>query len=356
MWNKKGLTLIELVVVMFISALVVTAALSVYVSNLKIYKSESKTAETQMAKLMALEILRRDIVHAGYGLAWDIGGINYQEATESEADDYNDAPDGIPRAFVLGDNATDDSADYLVIKSIKAAENEATRKWGILSHNGTSWVFESRGEGGNFTGENFFVLIGGVEADLTRRLHNDGGNWYWQGTTDYSTIGGLDVDTIYLVYGVSTDGTAPRMPFNRVDYYLDTPEKGMPDKCAPNTYILYRATINHADGKRNRQPILDCVKDFQVAFGRDTDDDGQIDLWSSSLPANADDIRDQVKEVRIFVLYQEGQRLEHEASTASITLGDDRTGDLSVFDPAGEDRHYRWKVLKLSVKPLNMGV
>jgi len=79
------------------------------------------------------------------------------------------------------------------------------------------------------------------------------------------------------------------------------------------------------------QPILDCVKDFQVAFGLDTDGDGEIDLRSSALPSTPENVRDQVKEVRVFILYQEGQRLEHEASTTSITLGDDQTGPLSTF-------------------------
>ena len=356
MWSRRGLTLIELMVALFILSLVVAGAFALYISNLKIYKSEAKTAETQMGKIMALELLRRDIVHAGYGLPWDVSSISYQEATEDEADDYNDAPTDPPRAFVLGNNAKN-GADYLVIKSIKAAENEATRKWGILSHSGTTWEFEARGEGGNFTGQDYVIFIGGIEEDVTRQLHKDGSNWYWSGTTDYDTIG-LDPDTLYLIYGVSTNGTEPRMPFNRVDYYLDRPDDGLPDKCNPSTYILYRATIKHADGTRDPQPLLDCVKDFQVAFGLDTDGDGDIDSWSSAPPSTPENVRDRVKEVRVFILYQEGQRLEHEASTTSITLGDTQTGPLkpNPFTPSGEDRHYRWKVLKLVVRPLNMGV
>jgi len=363
-WSRRGLTLIELMVALFILSLVVAGAFALYISNLKIYKSEAKTAETQMGKIMALELLRRDIVHAGYGLPWDVSGISYQEATEDEADDYNDAPNP-PRAFILEDNVkidTEDEADYLVIKSIKAAENEATRKWGTLSHSGTSWKFEPRGEEGNFSEDDYVIFIGGIDKEIiTRQLHENGGNWYWSGNdTDYDNTIGLDPDTLYLVYGVSTrvstNGTGPRMPFNRVDYYLDRPDDGLPDKCNPSTYILYRATIKHADGTRDPQPILDCVKDFQVAFGLDTDGDGEIDLRSSALPSTPENVRDQVKEVRVFILYQEGQRLEHEASTTSITLGDDQTGPLSTFTPTGEDRHYRWKVLKLVVRPLNMGV
>ena len=356
MWSRRGLTLIELMVALFILSLVVAGAFALYISNLKIYKSEAKTAETQMGKVMALELLRRDIVHAGYGLPWDVSGISYQEATEDEADDYNDAPNP-PRAFVLGDDAKN-GADYLVIKSIKAAENEATRKWGILSHSGTTWEFEARGEGGNFTGQDYVIFIGRIEEDVTRQLHKDGSNWYWSGTTDYDTIG-LDPDTLYLVYGVSTNGTEPRMPFNRVDYYLHKPDDGFPDKCNPSTYILYRATIKHADGTRDPQPLLDCVKDFQVAFALDANGNGQIEPneWFKELNiSEADDVRRQVKEVRVFILYQEGQRLEHEASTTSITLGDTQTDTLSTFTPSGEDRHYRWKVLKLVVRPLNMGV
>jgi len=376
MSSRRGLTLIELMVALFILSLVIGATFAVYISNLKIYKSEAKTAETQMSKVLALELLRRDIVHAGAGLPWDLdvdddgtNDLDYGEAVEADADDYNDTtdpdPDGNvdepPRPFVLGDDVSllgGDRADYLVIKGALAADNGTTRKWGILSHTGGGWQLQNMGEGEDLGEDDWAIII----STVGRELHMSGGNWYWKGNA-ITGVGGLDSSVVYLVQGIRHEGDSgdkPRMPFNRVDYYLRRPN-ALPDRCNPNTYILYRATIIHEThtgtnkGERAEEPILDCVKDFQVAFGIDTDGDGDIDSWSSAPPNTPEDVREQIKEVRVLILYQEGQRLEHEASTTSITLGDSQTGILSTFAPTGEDRHYRWKVLKLAVRPLNLG-
>ena len=64
-------------------------------------------------------------------------------------------------------------------------------------------------------------------------------------------------------------------------------------------------------------------------------------------------------------LQQEGQLLDHEASRVTITLGDNDTGPLSSFTPSdgghpgecvkGNEKCYRWKVLKLTVRPMNLG-
>jgi len=367
-------------VALFILALIVGATFAIYISNLKIYKSEAKTAETQMSKVLALELLRRDIVHAGAGLPWDLWGITYNEATESAASPYNDATGDPPQAFVLGNNVTIENdpnnrtADYLVIKGVLAANNESTRKWGELTHDG-AWTLEEMGEGGSFNANDWVILVSAVE----RKLHHDtSANWSFQGpASSIEGISGLDTSTIYLAYGVrriNNAGDTVRMPFNRVDYFLEYPGS-LPDKCSPNSYILYRATINHDtsshthDGERSKEPILDCVRDFQVAFGIDPDEDGQIDRWSDRLTISAtslvdinsngsldaEDIRRQVREVRVFILYQEGQRSDEVISTSTITLGDGQTGPLSTFTPAGEDQHYRWKVLKVAVRSLNLG-
>jgi len=389
--SKQGMSLIEVVVVMFILALIIGGAFTVYVSNMRIYKSETKTAETQMSKFMALELLRKDIVHAGYGLPWDLdvdddnsSDVDYGEGKGTGDDTYyNDStspdsdgnPDSPPRPFVLKDGGGPEDSDYLVIKGALAAYNETTKKWGLLSYNGTSWVLQNFGEG-DLGDKDWVILISEQEG---RELFATGySNWYWKGNA-VTTIAGLDANRIYLVYGIRREyesGDIPRMPFNRVDYYLAKPDS-LPDKCCPSTYILYRANIRHnktpsstLDGTRDPQPIIDCVRDFQVAFGLDTNGDGSIDTWNSAPPTDPDDIRSQVREVKVFILYQEGQLLNHEATTATIHLGDNdiysSLGDyLSTFTPddhgyAGQCRKenekcYRWKVLKLAVRPMNLG-
>ena len=347
--TKPGLTIIELLVALFILSLTITVVFTVHISNLQIYKSEVKTAETQMEKILTLEVLRRDIVHAGYGLPWSPDALpTYAEAAAVPASSYNDAPTDVPRAFLVGNNAVDGTSDYLVIRSALATINNSTGKWG-LSNGGSSWSPDALGEGGEFDGNDYLIVLEAVEKDL----YVAGGNWYCQGN-NLGTLTPAGEDTVYLIYGIN-NGAAPRMPFNRVDYYLSA--DNLPAQCNPNTYVLNRATINHSDGTSNVEPVLSGVRDFQVAFGLDTDGDDIIDAggWSSTLPRVASDIRRQVKEVRVFLLCQEGQRFNTRVTDASsITLGDSDTGNLSTVNLSNEDKNYRWKILKVAVRPLNM--
>ena len=155
------------------------------------------------------------------------------------------------------------------------------------------------------------------------------------------------------------------MPFNRVDYYLKRPSTGFPQKCENSSYNLYRSTINHLDGKRNEQPIMSCVKDFQISFALDTNEDGNIDSWvstDSAYPNSADTLRNQVVEVRVFILYQAGQKDRNflypldtcSDNTNGIVIGDSDTGELKCFHLSDEERHYRWQIAKLTVNTLNL--
>ena len=134
---------------------------------------------------------------------------------------------------------------------------------------------------------------------------------YYSNTT---AVGGMapNAQQLNYIYGLDNSSAAHRMPFNRVDYYLDnTIAADLPSTCAANTYTLYRSTVNQLNGTLNKTPLIDCVKDFQVAFGLDPAGDPlQPIQWQANLMAGvamtAAQIQQQLREVRIFILYQEG--------------------------------------------------
>ena len=182
-----------------------------------------------------------------------------------------------------------------------------------------------------------------------------------------------------LVYGViSSDdnGTVVRMPFNRVDYYLKRPTTNFPSRCFPGSFILYRATINHGNGVRNEQPLIDCVMDFQVAFGVDTNGDQaltpgeQISIWPMSvvvtLPKRSG--RGCVKS-GFSCWFRKARKTIHFRFSGTLNLGDAQiannanfqtlstapmAGALSTFTPAGDAARYRWKVAQFAIKPMNL--
>ena len=96
------------------------------------------------------------------------------------------------------------------------------------------------------------------------------------------------------------------MPFNRVDYYLDNGPDPMPS-IAPQAPTRCIGATSIKDGTLTQTPLIDCVQDFQVAFGLDTNADGNIETWVATLNGmTANQIQQQVREVRVFLLYQEG--------------------------------------------------
>lgn len=164
------------------------------------------------------------------------------------------------------------------------------------------------------------------------------------------------------------------MPFNRVDYYLDKRTGDFPSSCAQSTYTLYRSTISQSGGTLSYTPLIDCVRDFQVAFGLyNSSAAGTSPIqWQGNLlqpnwmpnpntQMNSSQIQQYLREVRVFVLYQEGlgdtgSKPDFRFSTAPLTLGDPDTGTLSTWTPSGQDLQYRWKVLEIDIKPMNLNL
>jgi hypothetical protein len=142
----------------------------------------------------------------------------------------------------------------------------------------------------------------------------------------------------------------------------------MPQACAPNTGILYKATMNHNDeGSLFELPLIDCVADMQVIYRLDTNNDGSIDSTVNDISGlTAQQIRDRVKEIRVYILSHEGQSDSsftyrptpinpHLVTVGEFGLG--RTFNLETTigtTPGREWNHYRWKVSTLVVKPRNL--
>ncbi len=360
-----GFTVVELLVSVTVILIVLALSGSGYLKMLKGFRVQAAFPEDQMSQLTGLELLRYDVEMAGYGLPWSVVGVVYNEADNSSGNpspsSFNDAPDKAPRAVVHDNNTGIGNSDVLVLKSAIAHINETTRKWSMLYYDSHTWkVKQWDSEALSLKTDERFTIM-----DTSKKLIQDNSTkaWFLAYKDSYkdnasSLPSPSDNSSIYLLYGVNPSEDL-RMPFNRVDYYLSN--SGLSSKCDPSSFVLYRATVNHSDGKRRPQAILDCVRDFQVAFGLDTNGDGVVDEWRQSLNimdtngnGTADELRKQLREIRIFLLVQDGIRDADYSFQSSIILGDNNTGTLSTYTPSGDSRHYRWKVLKLTVKPMNL--
>jgi len=374
--KQSGFTMVELLITMGIFVLAIAAISGVFIPLLSQFKQQSRAAETQIEGIVGVDILRRDINSAGYGLLWGIpSGVTYQEAANAPASTYNDATTGIPRGILSGDNITATGiltgTDYLVIKATNIALNDAAPKWtDVLVHSGGGKTVRSWGSSVEDLNTNDRVIVLNPHS---RTLSTDGTNFTAQfNFANFPDAYLTTTNVTYVVYGVDTpSGTNLRMPYNRADYFVRT--VGVPVRCAPNTGVLTKAIVSQVDGTltSGATPLLDCVADMQVDYWLDTNGDGSIE-WP---PLNdisgltAQQIRDQLREVRVYIVAHEGQHDPNfdfsqnntredlraveslGASSRTLTFTNLKT---RVGDPAY--KQYRWKLYTIIAKPRNLKI
>ncbi|MEJ2684537.1 MAG: prepilin-type N-terminal cleavage/methylation domain-containing protein [Candidatus Sulfobium sp.] len=390
--KDSGFTLVELMITMVIFVLVIAGASQVFTGLLTQFKQQGRISETNIGSAAGLEIMRHDIGQAGYGLPWDLAdGTNvatYQEAANDGVtawDDtgLNDASN--PPAAVRSLNNVPDAydalntSDVLAIKAANVATNDECQKWTYVSFTGTVpnflKVWNSAGDDPAGTDQVIVLDPAANGADRNILKNTGGGNFYATldnsfsfspGATALSSFdpdGGSGDSLQYVIYDIAPAGATPiRMPFNRADYYIRRPgPASMPVRCAPDTGILYKAVVNQSDGLHTEYPILDCVADMEVVYGQAgpayTDD---THTWSAT------DLRNKLKEVRVYILAQEGQKDPNFKYTVSqddkdmcgnsptkIYVGEKSVGSGKCFD-ISTNVNYRWKKYILVVTPDNL--
>jgi type II secretory pathway pseudopilin PulG len=397
--NAAGYTMVELLVVMGIFIVVVVISSTAFEGILTRAGQQQKSSETQIEGALGLELMRADLAQAGYGLPWTFRNLNtlsYLEAVGGvgvpvagiDASLFNDTPNA-PRAALGGTiSATGtsfDGADYLVVKSPLVGMNSADKKWTFVNYSGTVGAdsyLKRHNNADDLATDDRVVTINSTFDKLgnaTYELVVDA-----TGNFDYAvpTVSGssplqpaaafrpTDPTNTFLAYGIrGKDASASvlRMPFNRADYFVARPASGMPASCAPGTGILFKAVLENCPSGGNcggftTYPLLDCVADLQVIFSLDTNGDGSVDYHGKEdelTGLTAQQIRSQLKDIRVYVLAQEGRKdKSYSYPNKTVTVGEFNKGrsfDLSTLSGIGNDwMRYRWKIYTIVVRPKNL--
>jgi len=346
--REKGFSIIELMVAMAVFVLAIAAASNVFLAVLTQFKQQTKIAESGMEDIIGLEILRRDIEHAGYGLPYNIpAGVVYAEA----GDGYDDAPNNPPRAVV--DGALANGSDYLVIKAVNVAGNDVAQNWTHLDQNGV----KLNGLSGQVFNDSDRVIVinpGTSLANLRTLVVNGAAFGTLYGITGAFVPSGPAEN---IIYGI--DPANIRMPFNRADYFISA--ANVPSRCAPGTGVLVKGEVSQVNGSMQTFPLIDCVADMQVVFQRDTNGDGAIENTTDTLAGlTAQGIRTTLKEIRVYILAHEGQmdrNYIHGVNTVNVgeTLNAVFYGRQN-FDLTAINNwtNYRWKVYSMVLRPGNL--
>ncbi len=394
MRREQGFTLVELLIAMTMFIIVIASVASVFAPLLTQFKQQSKSAETQIEGIIGLEILRRDIKHAGFGLPWIMNGGTYREAevdglTAWVDRDFNDGPPDNPArgtdvagasnppGAIRGDDVGLYNSDVLVLKAANVAINDASQKWtrlgaGDVKRNGPPDDLYDPLSGDAFENTDRVIVIFPGNSDATRRglvLSPVSGSW--KTTYDATSNFAPSDTTINIIYGIKLTGDDMRFPFNRTEYYIRIPTTSpMPNQCAAGTGILYKSALNHSNGQHNgsEDPLLDCVADFQVVYTTDT---GALAREDNNNGLTAAQIRSQIRTVTVYILAQEGQKdpnftftglgpaVYPEVCDTCIRVGpatnEGRSGGFNFAGRITDYLNYRWKVYTLTVTLENLG-
>ena len=382
--ENKGFTLVEMMIVMLLFVIVIMITGKIFSMLLPKTKIISKSEESNIEGVVGLEMFRRDLEQAGFGLFTDVDipPPAYTEAASAPASNFNDVTDGIPRAIVAGNDLAANvlpGTDYLAIKATNAALNTTSQCWTSVKGAGASkfWGASDLSEARN--DRVVVVSQGYYNGELQRKLIYDTGS-----PSSYSVAYRSDGlysmpfapnsnEKQYYYYGIDT-GASLRAPFNRTDYMVKRVAGDVPAGCSPAAGVLYKSVMNQANGGMRDIPLLDCVADMQVVLGWNTTADpagNAVDTYTNAIgespqgppPVNNQpvndpkEIRTRLKLVKVYILAQDGgyDRNYVNTNTAMRIVEPGEAADYKLIDLTQSFyRNYHWKLYRLVVRPKNL--
>jgi len=395
--TNKGFTLVEMIIVMAIFVVVIGITGFAFNRIVTQALSLTKTAESNIAGIVGLELMRVDLEAAGYGLPWLFSqSITYSEAAEVPGIALNDngrsyqsdpTQDNVPRAIMITNNVVSadptvvfNGSDVLTVRGQTVATNAASKRWtyiesAVLPSVNPTPVYH-KWTADNLLGTDRVVLINPItNLKPTNQLVVNSTIGSWTAPfNNYTTIGKPPVyhdaekkSDAYIIYGVD-DSTNLRMPFNRADFYVRRPaasENGylkLPQRCNPSTGILFKGVVGQASGIYQELPLLECVLDMQVVF--------ELRTAGTTMQTDSNDIstltpkevREQVKAVKVYILTHDGGRdrnYTYPNATIGVGPGDGITsgsGSTYNFATSGvpDWQNYRWRVYQIVARPSNL--
>jgi hypothetical protein len=360
-----GTTLAELLITISIFSVVIAGVYSVYTAYVDHAGREYRLAQSEIETVIAKNMIERDIMMAGYGLAADYSGLTFTPeplplgATDAIAPGSTPNPAGgtYPTTGLAG-------ADSLYMMGTAL---------GIYSRASQGWTYLKQ------TSPAEFQLWGDVREDIqeddrviyiepnAKAIIADGTAWRFIYPSGPNFLGSEGRGA--LLYGLSRpprgSGSEIPRPYYIVQYRLGGNAADMPKTCARGTRNLQRVEVTNGE---SIEPLLACVRDIQVAFGLDSSspEDGLIDLWDNGgiLASSYDHLglKNRLKQVRVYILVQNGNRdadylyvnPENPGNPERIRVGDMSLGTGRDIYLTAEQRMYRWRLIAMTITPRNL--
>ncbi|SHG20279.1 type IV pilus assembly protein PilW [Microbulbifer donghaiensis] len=339
--RQRGLSLIELMIALLLSAMLLWGVLQIFDSNRNTMQMQTAFARTQESGRFAMDLLTKEIRMADY---W--GCVPEESAIKNHLDpadtDYNKAQDlydDIGSDGVLGtDNSSSltvgtmavlDGTDTLTLRgaddacagtgrmvpSLTAAALHVSQNCQV--EEGEIILLTNCQSGELMTVTNLQQGNGG-DSDKRTVVHNTGNN---------STPGWVDNKTKDLQRQYGADARILK-PYDRTYFIADGP-------AGPALYV--------ADTGGDAVELVPGVEDMQILYGRDTDGDDVVDGWTQA-SANAADMEEAIA-IKIQLVV---------ASDSGVSAQDLTVTDLDGVDTTYADGKLR-KVYLSTAKVRNRG-
>ena len=384
-FKRKGYTIIELLIVAVL-LIIIGTLIVVAVSNvLQKFSNTVGESKQRVAEALTLDDLIFDIKHAGYGISVDEDALvmNYCNGSFCL---HNDA------CFIANYTAAVGNKTLLLRETTNIADIDYSYTdpdfgFGFVMWNGTGVVYNATN--GNRVCGTSSTYLQEECAWMDGQGHYLGNDTCCQAARGYSSIAfGFPKDTDSACKQPPTTcpcwNSTPLRACCKDQYctgilwYLKQPSTPV-DYCLSETYTLYRQTTSpsSSSGFQTPVPVLNCVADWDVVFGLDTDGDGNVDYWVNSLPYSVcpltnDDIKQEVKLVKVYMLVQASYVPDKTYDFCSLrnidcdnicgngyvsvdTLRDGSGNPVYVCLKHPSDSnwiHYRWRIVELTVSYL----
>ncbi len=314
---RKALTLVELVVVLVITMLVFSAVYFGYTFLFKKYLRQTTTSTLQIESAVGVEVIRQDIEHAGYGIGLDEPTLPIKTEVDSSG------------------------KYHLKIHSTYNISNDLTRGWALVKCTGagsspTQLAPNPSSEPFPSTKAVFLSLTGDIASGYSDFTCPDAGYY-------------LAYPVPKITLGSGESFVCANQACVEIEYYLYNTSSKNP--LCPNLPSLGRkVSWKKRGGVIGRlTPIVDCVADFKVRYNWGTKT--YVDPTGATIAgATSEEERENLKLVHIYLLVREGKYDPNYTFTGTTTVD-----GVTLNLPSTPDAiHYRWKVVKLSVEPMNL--
>ncbi len=311
--NKKGFSLVELLIVIALGGILIASLASVFVTQSRTYSIQSDIGEVQYSAKAVLDYIAREIRMAGSGLR-DKNYYFKNGTTFAILSSINS--DTGPDAIRIRGNFQGIYGNISSVLGTSIEDDDSSKETFTVAYKNTN---KARFSVGNY----ITVSSTGGNAEIRRIAGVSGTN---KQNISLSSGDGFNYN--------HREGTA----FNciqEVRYYIDS-----------------NGTLRRNNFENNgNQPILDNVEDLQFMYGIDTDGDGYVDQWVNNVSDGTNKI-DQIKAVKIWLIVRGTVSDNNFTDRRSYFLGISSVGGVYVakrYIPPAQLQHFRRLIFSTTV-------